>query len=303
MLLIFFIFSFLIQLNVYLVTPDYSYKFLSSKTMFEVNRHILSQEFSQLDSDWLYKTGFIRYPGTVYKYVSYETAYLIITGHCLKYSTSVNFNDPFDLTMNLMDTSIEMESIVKDIKIHWTDDEFLQKTLIKMFKERPELFGQIFLEAFENSRNEIGISCFSKSPLKTLMWSHYADSHRGVCLGFAFNELPQSTMQFPVNYVSELMSMNLFDNPFRALINWLFTKSHVWEYEEEVRIAYMFNNGLIPFPITSLVEVYYGLRLLPENFANIKNALQANGFKPVIEKQMVMNLATFDLKAVTIVPQ
>jgi hypothetical protein len=264
--------------------------------MFEAHRHILSREPSVSDYEELFDAGFVNYQGILYKYVSYETALLILSGQCLKYSVSDSFNDPFDLTMDLMDPTIDMPSVIEDIKSHWTEDADLQNILISLFREQPGLFGQIFFEAFENIKRDIGICCFSKSPLKTLMWSHYADHHRGVCLGFRFSdELPQSLMQFPVRYVNELTSSNLFEKPFLTIVNWLFTKSHVWEYEEEVRIALMNNNGLVPFHTSSLSEVYYGLRLSPENISNIKQALVVNNFTPTFEKQMRINKLTFDL--------
>jgi hypothetical protein len=36
------------------------------------------------------------------------------------------------------------------------------------------------LESFES----YGVSCFSESWNSILMWSHYADRHKGICLGF-----------------------------------------------------------------------------------------------------------------------
>ena len=33
------------------------------------------------------------------------------------------------------------------------------------------------------------IRCFTPDPTNTLMWSHYAESHKGVCVGFSLEKL------------------------------------------------------------------------------------------------------------------
>ncbi len=82
-----------------------------------------------------------------------------------------------------------------------------------------------------------GLMCFSKTWQEPLLWSHYADKHKGIALGF------------------EIYNLNVFDvvynpNPIRVQINLtndLITNKNLflelakikyikWEYEEESRI-------------------------------------------------------------------
>lgn len=57
--------------------------------------------------------------------------------------------------------------------------------------------------AVENQKritlNENGVCCFSARNNEILMWSHYADSHKGFCLGFKTDSAPFSDA-LPVNY-------------------------------------------------------------------------------------------------------
>lgn len=85
---------------------------------------------------------------------------------------------------------------------------------------------------------EYGIVCFSEDWRGPLLWSHYAERHRGLCLGF---DVLSSRVQ-PVTYSPEriepemaalLSSSAAVSGP--AMIRMLTTKSTDWQYEKEVR--------------------------------------------------------------------
>jgi hypothetical protein len=75
-----------------------------------------------------------------------------------------------------------------------------------------------------------GLLCFSRNWTNPLLWGHYADKHKGVCLGF---DVPDDNLK-EVEYVSERF-------PIPAVIDDLFmkkllsTKFEHWQYEEEYR--------------------------------------------------------------------
>jgi hypothetical protein len=82
-----------------------------------------------------------------------------------------------------------------------------------------------------------GMICFSKSMSSPVQWAHYADRHRGVCLGF---DIPETFLEH-VQYVPERLD-------FRANEPWavgsndpraqecFVTKFEHWSYEQEVRL-------------------------------------------------------------------
>jgi Protein of unknown function (DUF2971) len=83
-----------------------------------------------------------------------------------------------------------------------------------------------------------GIISFTSDWKNPLLWSHYADKHKGICLGFDVDD----RYIRHVNYVGEVMPMNQDvvkrlkqgdENLVRELIT---TKSIHWKYEEEVRV-------------------------------------------------------------------
>jgi hypothetical protein len=107
------------------------------------------------------------------------------------------------------------------------------------------------------------ISCFScfkdedELMQNTMMWSHYADEHRGYCVKYLLN-LNESIFRnillcglFPINYTSrtEIITpkqlldlkemngeLNINDNLKKKIIKSLLTKSRFWNYEKEWRL-------------------------------------------------------------------
>ncbi len=49
------------------------------------------------------------------------------------------------------------------------------------------------LDNFIDRRTKAGIYSLSKSYNENLMWTHYANKHRGYCLGFDYNKPPNES--------------------------------------------------------------------------------------------------------------
>jgi hypothetical protein len=116
----------------------------------------------------------------------------------------------------------------------------------------------------KDSLSKIGVSCFSKNNSNLLMWSHYADSHRGMCLEFDSKAQPFSK-SFEVLYKSKIPKINMdsllneeLDSEF--IINLLSFKSIDWKHEEELRIFHQESNKCYVYPSNSLKAIYFGLR-------------------------------------------
>ena len=83
-----------------------------------------------------------------------------------------------------------------------------------------------------------GLLCFSQDWTKPILWSHYADKHKGICLGFDLkSELVSKVRYSPdremVDFDKDGESL-VVDNELRERL--LLTKSIHWEPEDEVRI-------------------------------------------------------------------
>lgn len=76
-----------------------------------------------------------------------------------------------------------------------------------------------------------GLLCFSKHWRSPLLWAHYADRHRGICLGF---DMPKGLPK-KVAYVDKRFPKpgTLSEEFVKKL---LFTKFTHWSYEDEYRV-------------------------------------------------------------------
>jgi hypothetical protein len=84
----------------------------------------------------------------------------------------------------------------------------------------------------------IGILCFCPSWENPLMWSHYADKHRGICLGF---DMPEE-LAIRVKYIDARMAVSAEAQLGRASVGDQFafdlmtSKYEGWVYEREIRM-------------------------------------------------------------------
>jgi len=89
----------------------------------------------------------------------------------------------------------------------------------------------------EMSKSSLGICCFSECPRSHLMWSHYADSHRGICVGFDTQSDSGWNNAVRIEYSDELPVFRIA-YPFKATrehLRYQQTKLTDWKYEKEWR--------------------------------------------------------------------
>src|SRR5204863_8712957 len=115
-----------------------------------------------------------------------------------------------------------------------------------------------------------GLMCFSRTWTNPVIWAHYADQHRGLCLGF---DVPDALIK-EISYTKtrEPYPLDLFDSDeaeqLRLTDRLLFTKFEDWRYEDEIRVSVLLDkdtetNGLYFMDWSDelkLVEVIVGLR-------------------------------------------
>jgi hypothetical protein len=101
-------------------------------------------------------------------------------------------------------------------------------------------------EAIEETHRQIvedyGVTCFGEFWNNILMWSHYADKHRGICLGF---DIPDGVIRKVIyephveviGSLTGLSTENEIVTEGTRLLNKLFETKYVgWQYESEYRV-------------------------------------------------------------------
>lgn len=262
-----------------------------------------------------------------YKYMSVETTLKVISNQSLRWSSPLNFNDPFDHQIGFafdfggpeIGRAIcqEMERIVFEGKSEFKEPSLLVRLSLPLQSIADRLPRDTVLENFEEAAQEIAdtfphhverlrtaiqeqlthsrVLCVSETNNNVVMWSHYAEEHRGVVLKLrCIDELDNTLLaarrvnysrQFPRfpslnQYVRHLTGEEPFD---LVALSWdvAFTKHEDWAYEKEWRVHMPLLNEPPGDGYTLLQEhssvfgsVYLGCRISDEDRSRVLAAVE-----------------------------
>lgn len=180
-----------------------------------------------IKEDFYMKINYKIENNSLYNYTSInKNTIKLIKNHGLWLSHTNNFNDPVDPSIKLFNrNSGEYDYLLDSIKV----------------------------------------ACLTTDNKNTVMWGHYADKHRGICIEYDISHLlDKNENDFlirKINYDRTAMineNIELYD--LNLLMDLFSIKSKEWEYENEYRILYYDSerrkNGLVT-PLT-IKSVYFG---------------------------------------------
>jgi len=200
------------------------------------------------------------------------------------FSKPTEFNDPFEFhfTPSFEATLTEkIEVYAKILQKRQKLTESLAKAeassvflglgdsgIEKWEKEHLKLF-------IERQFNQIGIFSLTKSNNDILMWSHYANEHKGICIELSpkFNNKEHLDFWaniFEVKYPEKnnLPEVNFYQfrkNPIKNVENCMLTKAKHWDYEAEWRAINTEGPGLKKLPEGIITSVLLGCCIEPKN--------------------------------------
>jgi len=136
----------------------------------------------------------------------------------------------------------------------------------------PRLDDRAARQAFQAMKTQLtktrGIICFSRNWSNPVQWSHYADHHRGICLGFDVPAAELGRVRYsPTRITLDLEALREPNSiSVRNARGLLLTKFEHWRYEQEERLFLEINtrdpdNGhfFVDFaPYLTLREVILG---------------------------------------------
>ena len=221
-------------------------------------------------------------PDYLYKYRTYNAHSLAcLANQTIWLTKPKSFNDPFDCAITL-DRALYKESITHAITVAMDRAKRGHHNRKDLLKEWP---GD--KDAFENFRENIkeliqnmGVCAFSATCDEILLWSHYADHHKGFCIEYDCREGTKlRELAHKVRYHDEVpkLSAGDFAGPKKsdALDALWLTKSTAWSYEKEWRV--MMNVGDKEYQDPSnITSVIFGAKMPESNRLPIMNILQRN---------------------------
>ena len=185
-------------------------------------------------------------------------------------------------------------------------DAYVRSTLKRhgetkdVIEENYQHYCQLIERSIQQTQSEILISCFSQRNDSILMWSHYADAHHGVCLGFAEPDDPKFHR---VNYSNQKPFLDLTDissllvgkrllgeriekfdsETLDKVAEPFYQKSRDWSYEEEIRCVYtiqsngekiIYRDAHFFLQMSPIQMVYFGCRAAGPEVGALKRLLR-----------------------------
>ena len=231
----------------------------------------------------------------------------------LYFSKYTDFNDPFEFSTPFPDLVKTNKNARIKFREYYDNNEISKEVFLKLtnlvkppskkhLKERIETLNKI-----KSNTQNMGVLCLSERDENILMWSHYAEDHKGFCI--EFNELETHLLEtVDVINVKYLESFEDLNDPellveFFMLMFWDYRdlpraqwerkyielgqqlKVHEqselarsimgnkyidWAYEKEVRLV-TFNSGVIKYNPKSINSITFGLRMSESDKSTIRN--------------------------------
>ncbi|AQT95942.1 DUF2971 domain-containing protein [Pseudomonas azotoformans] len=219
-------------------------------------------------------------PSHLYKYQT-KTEYSLasLKKGTVWLSSPTSFNDPFDCAINLDRKKIK-ESLAHAVDEITKGANVSEEAMLgfKTVKPADEIAYDQLRESLKEVMQSIGVLCLSEVPDEILMWSHYANYHKGFCIEYALGENSiLKEMAKPVRYTEIFPSLSLVNLPSGAKDNFLeiciYTKAIQWRYEKEWRVI-MDEGGKLfkaPAPISAII---FGARMPHNDKIEIYEALK-----------------------------
>lgn len=245
----------------------------------------------------------------LYKHVRFdENLYVlgIFENQQIKFTEPNKFNDPFDceISISLEDVSYsQYYKYYKRARRRLPKKEWGKITIhtAEYFKAHKHEILNEMKQALtsENINENMGVSCFNTHPTNILMWSHYADNHKGFAVEFKlpflsnpeFEMLDSSLYARPIIYTNDFPTFRLNLNSIgperefsklemeEATIATL-TKAKDWEYENEWRMSDIHcrqntkGTFLKIFPPHIITAVILGLRIEADHEKKLRLAIK-----------------------------
>jgi hypothetical protein len=224
----------------------------------------------------------------------------------LHHSSPGLLNDPFECKPHYRepDSDEEQKAILNHLyrvlRKHGMPEHEAQSRIVGCIGKPGLLFRLLHQSGLETFA-EMRMFSFTTSNENLLMWSHYGDSHTGICIEFDASIWPINgarKVKYQEKY-PEIAYPPVEDerNMQAALI-----KSKAWEYEEEFRHifvpgadAFTSDGDSIRLDSDTIIGLYFGVKVDPKDKRRILGLVKRGPFTPTIYEG-VLSSSEFKIK-------
>jgi hypothetical protein len=228
--------------------------------------------------------------------------------------SQIRFNPPDSMNDQLEGLikikNVDFKPSTKAIK-HFVKSNNLEYYYNKPIQEiKKKGFLKIYMENwFRQQRNLFGICCFSTNPYESLMWSHYAEKHQGICLIYNKEELSASLRNTDfwfdcreINYKNRpVLELEELENKVtsRSDLPLITFKNSNWRYEKEIRFFIQckpgtkYRGSTISIYPSALKGIIYGSDMDEDDKDSISFILRNDpGYQDVLEYNANLDFET-----------
>lgn len=240
----------------------------------------------------IFTRGFMLFPKILFKYRKFDKGCLeLLLNRELWFATPASLNDPFEGEASFNEV----------LNAVWEHYPF------------PSSQREKYKRKIEEQLAKTGICSFSKARKNQLMWSHYADEHRGVCIGFKEHILrPEGSSIAPIDvtyqdeypfeeiierfkYFEQLPGENNVDSVAGDILySILGTKYSSWRYERERRLVF-YRSEAKQFDPEAVNSIAFGLRMEARDKSTLREMISGTEWSHVKWYQAVKSKTKYAL--------
>ncbi|MFM2343742.1 MAG: hypothetical protein RLZZ210_350 [Pseudomonadota bacterium] len=233
----------------------------------------------------------------LYKYLPPNVGSLrVISKQTIKFTNPADFNDPFDCVVSLE----RYFNNFNDYKIGYYKNRGKKVSDNQLRVMYANYKNKVKNEGLTNEPlKNYGVLCLSEEPLDILMWSHYAQNHKGFVVEFKL-PIVKNNGEYPlwdknikcylweqgnliaksVDYVDKYNYWKLDldqSEKDKLALEIIYRKYNVWAYEKEVRVFNRFieklsKNRILEYPSENLVSVIAGCKMEADFLEELKKS-------------------------------
>lgn len=260
----------------------------------------------------------------LFKYYDDKKFKIILTdsGVSIRLSQIHSLNDPFESRINLLGVLEKTLNLSMQLKTISLEDK---KNYYLHFKKIEEKF-------LNHLNKYFGIISLTTKPKNKLMWSHYANSHKGFCIEINLDShldivkiedinsirSHHNNVLIKVDYQKNRIDFDqgLIERNNEKEKNTYFhkimsTKEDIWEYEDEYRVISTIGNKTamsndadgIPihtmlFPASSIKQIILGTLCTKDNIKFVKQWINTQNAHHIKLTQLTLCESSYDLKTI-----
>lgn len=205
----------------------------------------------------------------------------------LYHSLPSGFNDPFEgkphftmenLKNNASTIRHHLKKVARNSGMSRKDADALINNSMKDPRFIPDSITKIF--------NKLRICSFTTNKENLLFWSHYANSHKGICIEFDASILPIS-LAYKVEYSNIYPEITYPVPSDERAFKPALVKAKIWAYENEYRTMFLPSTKILPNDGESLLldsstikNVYMGAKISDEDKQAVLDVISKSDIAP-----------------------